>query len=40
MNIKVVGAKIKSLREQRNMTQEQLAETVNLSTKGVRLISL
>ena len=38
MNIKVVGAKIKSLREQRNMTQEQLAEAVNLSTNHISVI--
>ena len=38
MNIKVVGAKIKSLREQCNMTQEQLAEAVNLSTNHISVI--
>lgn len=38
MDIKAVGAKIKYIREQRNLTQEQLAEAVNISTNHISVI--
>ena len=38
MDLKSVGAKIKYLREQRNLTQEQLAEAVNISTNHISVI--
>ena len=38
MDIKAVGAKIKYIREQHNLTQEQLAEAVNISTNHISVI--
>ena len=38
MDNKAVGTKIKILRENKNLTQEQLAELVNLSTNHISVI--
>ena len=38
MDNKAVGVKIKTLRENKNLTQEQLAELVNLSTNHISVI--
>lgn len=38
MNLKVIGIQIKRAREKKHLTQEQLAEMVNLSTTHISVI--